>query len=263
MRIRSFWPGKAAVSRKKFYDSLAQPFFHKGNEIGCALLHGFTGTPANMRVVADALAQQDYTVYVPRLCGHASSLKEMDACSAEDWERDAFEAYDKLKQAGCERIFFMGLSMGALLTVFVASSRPCDGVVLMSMPLRMHNYLHRASKVSRVMPYVVAEERSPKYQNDSLLQGYNGAPLRRLRDLERMALSARGRLGYITCPVLILQPYNDHRVDLSSVEITRHGVNSKDVEVIYLENSPHACTVGPERMQIAAYCREFVRRIIR
>lgn len=261
MAIRKLWPGKKARERVKFYDSLAQPFFHQGDDTGCAVLHGFTGTPANMRSLAEPLAGAGYTVYAPLLSGHGRSLREMDACSWADWLRDAYAAYDRLIEAGCRHIFLLGLSMGALLSAIVAANRPTAGLAMLSAPLKLKRYLLRAERIAPVLPYLTAEEAHPRYQQDSYVQGYRGAPLRRLADLEKLSRMARGSLQSITCPALIIQPLGDKRVDLASVEIAKHGLGG-EVEAIYMENSPHACTVGPERDEIAAHCLRFIKRVL-
>jgi carboxylesterase len=56
----------------------AEPFFIPGGKIGCLLVHGFTGTPKEMRMLADSLVQEKYTILTPRLTGHATSLEDME-----------------------------------------------------------------------------------------------------------------------------------------------------------------------------------------
>lgn len=259
MRIKSFVPTKGAVARRVFFDSLAASFFHQGGEVGCAVLHGFTGTPANVRVVADCLAGAGHTVYAPLLSGHGKTLRDMDDMTEEDWLRDAHAAYDRLREAGCKRIYLMGLSMGGLLAAITAAQRGADGLVLMSTPFMMRQYLHSASRISSLLPFIVYGE--DRYQRDSYKQGYAGAPLRKLKDLERLARKARGGLHQIHCPTLILQSANDKRVDMRSVHIAKYGVASEDVTVTVLERSPHGCTFGPERDLVATYCLNFVQKV--
>lgn len=262
MKLKRYWPGKRVLTRRRFFDSLAQPFYRQGDEVGCVVLHGFTGTPANVRVVADKLAEAGYTVYAPLLQGHGTTLADMDTKTAEDWIQDAEAAYDKLIGAGCKRIFLMGLSMGGVLASLLAQERPCDGLVLMSTPFRMRRYLHSAMRVSPMLHYIITQADLHSYQIDSYSQGYPGAPLRKLFDLERLTVRARGGLYKLKCPILILQSAQDNRVDLKSVPITQYGVNSTDITTIMLQHSPHGCSFGPERDAVAAHCLAFVQRIL-
>jgi hypothetical protein len=52
-----------------------EPFYFPGNEIGCLLIHGFTGTPKEMRWMGEYLARQGYSVLGVRLAGHATSRR--------------------------------------------------------------------------------------------------------------------------------------------------------------------------------------------
>lgn len=259
MSIKSYVPSKRNIRKRVFFDSLAFPYYHAGNHIGCVVLHGFTGTPANVRVVAEALAGAGYTVYAPLLSGHGTTLQDMDAQTESVWIADAAEAYDKLKAAGCTRIYMMGLSMGGLLAAITAQTHVCAGLVLMSTPFRMRQYLQTARRISGVLPYILLQGEA-RYQLDSYRQGYAGAPLRKLNDLDRLSLRARGGLYKITCPTLVLQSANDKRVDMSSVDIAMNGIASDDIRHIQLMHSPHGCSFGPERDLVAEHCVQFVRQ---
>ena len=48
----------------------AEPFYFPGNSTGCLLIHGFTGTPKEMRPLGDFLADKGYSVLGIRLSGH-------------------------------------------------------------------------------------------------------------------------------------------------------------------------------------------------
>jgi carboxylesterase len=53
----------------------AGSFFFEGGDTGCLLIHGFTGTPQNIRPLGDFLARRGLTVLAPRLHGHGTSLE--------------------------------------------------------------------------------------------------------------------------------------------------------------------------------------------
>ena len=53
----------------------AGAYWFEGNEVGCLILHGFTGTPQNVRPLADYLARRGLTVSVPRIAGHGTTVQ--------------------------------------------------------------------------------------------------------------------------------------------------------------------------------------------
>ena len=253
-----------AIARKDWrFDQTSQPFFHLGDDVGCLVLHGFLGTPANMRVIADALADCGWTVYSPLLSGHGTTLADMDRQSDEIWINDAFAAVERLKQEGCKRFIFIGLSMGGLLASILAQQIDCAGLVLLNTPFRMQRYLYKAMKLASIAPFL--EVHTDPARTTGVFpfnQVYGGLPVRKLRDLERLTVRARGGLYRIRCPLLVMQSRQDNKVDLSSVLITQYGIQSKNLKVEWLENSPHGCSYGPERELIAKRCVEFAEQVL-
>ena len=87
------------------------------------LIHGFTATPVEVKLVAEILHQRGYTVAGPRLPGHGTSVEEINGCTWRDWADHVTQAYDELASR-CERVFVGGESMGGLLTLYLGSERP-------------------------------------------------------------------------------------------------------------------------------------------
>ncbi len=63
----------------------AEPFVFPGGPVGCLLVHGFTGTPKEMRWLGEYLAGQGHTVLGVRLAGHATQPEDMIRARWWDW----------------------------------------------------------------------------------------------------------------------------------------------------------------------------------
>lgn len=261
MRRVSVWPGKKTLSRKKFYDAFAKPLFIKNGDTGCVMFHGFSGTPANIYPVTRAVADAGFSVYAPLLSGHGESIKELERQNWQIWRDEAYEAYSRLKDVGCTKVVMAGLSLGALLACIVAANQDVDGLILISAPFKMKKYLLKAAKFSTLMPYAIAEDFHPKYQRESLYQGYRGTPVKKLRDIEALSIIARGALVKINCPTLLIQPVKDKRVDLTSVAIVERAIINSELTKVMLKNSPHMATLGPEMDFVAESCVNFLTKI--
>ena len=110
----------------------AEPFSHRGGGSGVLLLHGFTGNPTSMRSIAELCAGAGYSVELPRLPGHGTSVEDMMTTTWADWTKTAEDAYDELS-ARCERVALVGLSMGGGLVAYLAEERePLAGCVLIN-----------------------------------------------------------------------------------------------------------------------------------
>src|SRR6266852_2399288 len=81
----------------------------------CLLLHGLTGSPAEVRPVGEALAGAGFRALGPLLPGHGTSPRDLETVTRFDVEDAAREALLSLR--GARRVYLCGLSMGALLAV--------------------------------------------------------------------------------------------------------------------------------------------------
>jgi len=63
----------------------AEPFLHVGDRVGCLIVHGFTGTPYEMRPLGDYLFEEGHTVLGVRLAGHATDPTDLSRIRWRDW----------------------------------------------------------------------------------------------------------------------------------------------------------------------------------
>ena len=103
------------------------------DRIGVLLLHGFTGSPASMRPWGELLAQQSWTVRVPRLPGHGTRWQDMNITRWEDWYSEADRNLRELTSR-CDQVFVAGLSMGGSLSLRLAQEHPqaISGLILVN-----------------------------------------------------------------------------------------------------------------------------------
>ena len=265
--LKKYLPDSSVLDeRPPFDDDLSAPFFARGSEVGCLVLHGIGGTPANVRVVADALAKEGYTVLSPVLPGHRETVRAQNASTGAEWLEGAQNAYARLKNEGCTQIYALGLSLGGVLCGLLAEEEPLDGLALICTPIRMSRYLRTARLVSPVMPvvrYPETDASGKSWGDNPYQQMYGGFSTRKLADLARLGRQLQKNLGKITCPALIVSAKYDDKVDPVSVEIFKKGaVNAESTRYVRFENSPHGCTYGPEKEQVAKACAEFVGALV-
>ena len=109
----------------------AEPFSSQGGPLAVLVLHGFTGNPASMRPLAEAIAGAGYSVELPRLPGHGTSIEDMKTTTWSDWSGAALAAYDDLA-ARSTAVAVVGLSMGGGLTAHVAQHRDVAACVFIN-----------------------------------------------------------------------------------------------------------------------------------
>jgi carboxylesterase len=108
------------------------PFTLRGTHDAAALLvHGFPGTPADMRAVAEALHRAGWTAQGLLLPGFGPDIETLPTRSAEDW-RDAITTALKALRAQHKTVLLIGHSMGGALSIDAATRVAPDGVALLS-----------------------------------------------------------------------------------------------------------------------------------
>lgn len=265
--LRNYMPDQSVLDqRPPFDDDLSQPLFHKGNAVGCITLHGIGGTPANIRVVADALIERGYTVVSPMIPGHGETVRAQNASTGRQWLDGIRAAYKKLRDEGCEQVYALGLSLGGILCGLLAEEEHLDGLALICTPIKMKRYLRIAKALSPIIPVVgYPESRGGKtvWGDNLYAQMYGGFSTKKLVDLSRLARKLKKNLAKIDCPALLVAAAGDDKVDPASIEIFCSGaVNVPSVDLAEFEHSPHGCTYGPEKELVAARCAEFVADLV-
>lgn len=238
------------------------PVSHEGGPVGVLLCHGFTGSPASLRPWADYLAKAGYTVEVPRLPGHGTSLSAMSLTRWPDWFARVERSLLLLAQR-CETIVVGGLSMGACLALRLAQvhGTHVHGLVLVNPAIASADRRLLALPVLRhLVPSM------PGISNDIALPGqdehaYHRTPLKPLHSFTRMWPVVRRDLPAIDQPILLFRSANDHIVDGSSTPLILDGVSSSDVTHELLHRSHHVATLDYDAETIFTESHEFIERL--
>ncbi len=224
----------------------AEPFSFPGNHVGCLLIHGFTGTPYEVRELGVRLAGQGYTVLGPVLAGHATKIDDMLPTRWTDWYASVTSAYDQLHER-CDTILPIGLSLGALLALHLAAHRPVDGVVAVSAPFTIHNPLIPLFKyfpfLYNLIPYVKKNPRDDDTQNPSVRVDHPEYPVNPTRCAASLLLDffphLYDDLRDVRAPVLLIQGRNDRTVPSESLDEFCAHIASPDKATLWLERSGH------------------------
>lgn len=225
------------------------------------LIHGYTGSPANMLPVARIINAAGYTVCVPRLRGHGTSIEDMQKATWRDWTGD-LEAYARELKKQYSHLYIAGLSMGGALTLYLASLGLADKAVTMAAAIKLRH--GRSAPFSKVLwPFVpVIGGDGPRRPRENFLNdydiGYVGNPTRKVGDLLHVIKLAIASLADIKCPILIFSPQLDRTVDPMSANIIYDGVSSAQKEIVPLQRSTHVCTLDVQYEEMADRILEFL-----
>ena len=237
----------------------AEPLDLPGGRVGALLSHGFTGTTSSMQPWGEHLAAAGVTVRVPRLPGHGTQWKDLNATGFADWYDELERAFDDLLTR-CDAVFVMGLSMGGTLALRLAELRQeVAGVVVVNASLASDRkdikLVPLLSKVVASMPAIASDIKKPGVTE----LAYPRTPLKALASLTRAWPVVCADLPKITCPVLVFRSSVDHVVEPVSGRRLMEGLAGGSVEERVLEDSYHVATLDNDAPTIFADSLAFVR----
>jgi carboxylesterase len=252
------------VKRMGLIHRNAQPFFLRGDKkIICFLIHGFTGSPADMGVLGKYLHDNGYGVVSILLPGHGTSPEDMLKTAWPDWYGAVEAEYLRIKKEYQDYyVVPMGLSMGGILALHLASNYQVTGVVCFSAPIYMAD--ERAYEVSRFDNDFMPKNKDPEEEKRDLDAGrfsYNVMPLKPLASLLQLIDKVKPELAGIGVPALIFQSIDDKTVNPESATYIYEQLGSENKEIFWLKKSGHVITLGMERMQVFQAVEEFLKEI--
>lgn len=256
----------------------AEPFYFPGNRIGCLLVHGFTGTPKEMRPLGEYLNAAGYTVMGIRLAGHATKPEDMMRVRYTDWLANLEDGWFMLREH-VDHIYLLGLSMGGVLSLTFAGSGKHDltGVVAMSTPFTLPDHSAKIrflkkqppwfrywliATISKLFPY--DQKPAPEIPTNDLMASHISYPYNPTRagaELSRMMIKMQQVLPQIRAPVLLIHSYGDRYVPVDFMEEIYIRLRTRDKKMHWLEKSGHVVTRDVEHKQVFGLVHEFIYRI--
>jgi carboxylesterase len=107
------------------------PFALQGGKPAALLVHGFLGTPAEVRPLAESLHRAGWTVQGVLLPGFGPDIETLPERTYEEWLATVERALEALRREHSP-VLLIGYSMGGALSVVAAARHPPDALVLLA-----------------------------------------------------------------------------------------------------------------------------------
>ncbi len=223
------------------------------------LLHGYTGTAAEMRPLGDYLHALGYTVLCPRLPGHGTTVDDLERTTAKDWLAVAMASCDELT-AGYGDVYVAGLSMGGLLAVAVAALKPVRRAAFLSTPVFVRDKRTPFLPLLRYFIRYLPKRKRNYYEMNKYCQAYDKMPTKPLTSLFALVKRCQKQLlPQITIPCLILQSTVENTVLPKSAQYIYDclGTPQEQKKLLWMERSGHILTLDCERETVFAAVGDF------
>jgi carboxylesterase len=246
-----------------------EPFFFPGkpDKPGCLLIHGFTGTPKEMRWMGEYLSQQGFPCLGIRLAGHATRPDDMIRSRYTDWIASVEDGYHLLSDV-TDRIYLVGLSMGGVLSLLMSTKLDVVGVIAMSTPYRIpYDFpswtMKLLSGILRYQPKAKEEPGASWFDKGAYVENvtYPQNPVRSGAELQTLLAEMRAALPRVDVPVLLIHSKNDTYVLPENMEHIYTDLGTSDKTKLYVTEAGHVVTRDAARGQVFEAAKDFILRV--
>ena len=243
----------------------AEPFFMPGGRTGCLLVHGFTGTPYEMRWLGEQLHGEGYTVLGVRLSAHATQPRDMTRARWRDWLISIEDGWHLLSE-NVDQVVIIGLSMGGVLSLLFAAHYPVAGVVAMATPHHLPDdpRLRIVKPLSILKPYF--PKGAPGWSDLQAFEehiSYPVDPTRAYAELRDLIVAMRADLPSVTAPALLIYSKGDQavRAEDGHLEKIFASLGSQEKNYVWIDNSGHVITRDASKDLVFQEVASFVERV--
>ncbi len=245
---------------------LPKPIYEKKGDVAMLLLHAYSGSSNDVRMLARFFERKNFSVYAPIFSGHGTLRPEdILESSPEKWEQEAKNHLQFLKDEGFEKIFVFGLSMGGIFaTILLEHNDPAllGGGVFSSpiYPLKEsnvpENFLLYAKEVLKVAQV-------PEEESQLRLAAIEKKAPEQLEAIQTYSDKAYQQLNQMNVPYFIGQAGLDEMIPagdiLQAVEVL--AKENKNFTFRWYDKSSHVLTVGKQRKHLEGDVWHFVHSV--
>jgi carboxylesterase len=240
------------------------PFEEWNGQVGCLLLHGFPGSPGELRGLGAYLSERGVSVRAPLLRGHGRQPEALRGVRWLDWVRDAAAGLRRL-QARHDHVFVAGLSMGGALALYLAAELPLSGIALLSPAVRLRNRMARFLPLAAFFVQWVELGEDADLIDPTASQRhwyYTRAPAAAVAEMYLLIRAAWRAAPGVDAPALIVQSPRDAVLNPEGAEALLGRLGSSDKRLVWVERSGHNLLVDVERERVFAEVHALIERVL-
>ncbi len=249
----------------------AEPFEWQGRGPALLFVHGFTGTPWEIRPIADAMRERGWAISAIMLAGHGQSVDDLARATWSDWITEVDAAAERLI-ASHGRVVYVGCSLGALLALDSAVRHQDAGVaglVSLAAALSLGAVTDRALRIALRLGDRLPDSRVVKTGGSDILDperraaspAYGSYPIRAARYFAHGQSRVRELAPSLRVPLLAMHGLHDTTAPVtSSLELARIA-GSADSRLVVLPHSGHLIGVDRDRDEVIRQLDGFVHHI--
>lgn len=252
----------------QYFNPHARPFFLQGSipDQCILMIHGFTGSPAGVRPLAEYLNRhgEGYNVYCMLLPEHGTRMEDLARSRWKKWFSAAAIEFRRLGSL-YPKVSVIGLSMGGNIALCLAASMNVHRIVTISTPIIIKNKLGYIAEFLSLFRKNQLWRNSPPLEGElqfSYAIGYPGMPVISIAEVRKITIASFNRLHRVRQPILIAQSIKDRTVHSRSPYLIYDMIESEYKELLLLMNAKHNAILSPDREKLFQAVEVFLGRDI-
>lgn len=229
--------------------TLPEPFFFERGKRAVLLLHAYTGSANDMRLLGRFLERNNYTVYAPQFTGHATDRFEdiLEKGDPEIWREDALSAADFLFQKGYEQVAVFGLSMGGVVATNILPTGQFIGGGSFNSPIMEVGKSNVPKAFLNFARYFKKQRGIPAQQISEEVEAMVPHLEAQRKKISQFSRETRELLPQIKVPYYLASAGRDELIDPASGAALRDALTGTKVDYQYFPEATHVITVGKNR----------------
>ncbi len=238
------------------------PPLSRYESLGVLLIHGFTSSTDAVDGLLPHLEQAGIPYERPILRGHGTRYQDLRGVTSRDWYNDAEQALLSLSEQ-VDRVAVVGLSMGGLVAIDLASRHPdkIAALVTVAAALKFKDPLAPLAPVlARAVRYWPSP---PSFQDPDLARhctNYPKFPTDAFVSLYRYSRQIEKKLPDVHVPALILAARRDQSISPEAALTIYEKIGSRIRELTWFERSGHEMLQDLEAAAVYERIMGFVQR---
>ena len=240
-----------------------EPFRLGSGDQGVLLIHGFCGTPPEMRGLGEHLAANGFRVHGVLLKGHGTTPEDLATTTRRDWVASADAQLAELRRE-CSEVFVSGQSMGGAISLVLAARHPdLVAVATFSALVNLGRSTELQIRFGRHLRRWHYPDRNPVdlWDQEAVkqLRSYNRRPMSAHHELVLLYREALRAATEIRVPTLVLHGKRDSTVPPANARLIADAIGDQ-ASLHYFDRSGHAITVDVDREEAFAMVTEHFQR---
>ncbi|MFC6180464.1 alpha/beta hydrolase [Lactiplantibacillus daowaiensis] len=232
-----------------------EPFLFEHGDHAVILLHAYSGSANDVRLLARVLERDNYTVYGPQFSGHATGRpQDILAQSPARWWQDTQQAISFMRQKGYTKISIFGLSLGGLFATLALErdAQLCGGGTFSS-PVLSSERNQVAPMFIKLSQQQLKQQGMTSAEQVPILAALKPAVAQQLATINQFVTTEiTAHLDQLTKPFFIGQGGQDELIDAMVAKRLRDRLRGQGtpVDFHWYADAGHVITVNAAHHQL-------------